>query len=253
MGLFGRRRRGRVGETTDEADVGRDELGEDLTDENGTSTPGTSAEDDHPGTDGPYDRADVPGRQGRLDLGSLWMAGVPGMQLQLEIDQVTSELSAATVLLGESTMQVQAFAAPKRSGIWDEIRTEIAQAVAAQGGTAEPTEGPLGTELMARLPARGNDGAVSFQPARFIGVDGPRWFLRAVITGAAAADAGLAEPLLAVIGSTVVVRGEEAMAPRDLLPLRLPDEGVEDTAEAQAPAVDDFSPFERGPEITEIR
>lgn len=252
MGLFGRRRRDRAGEVTSAA-MDEDEMIAGLADgEEPTPTTATPA-DDHPGTEGPYDRADVPGRQGRLDLGSLWLAGVAGMQLQLEIDQATSELSAATVLLGESTMQVQAFAAPKRSGIWDDIRTEIAEAVGTQGGTAEPTEGPWGTELLARLPARGNDGAVSFQPARFIGVDGPRWFLRAVITGAAASDSTLAEPLLAVVGSTVVIRGEEAMAPRDLLPLRLPDEEVSGPEDDPAPAADDLSPFERGPEITEIR
>jgi hypothetical protein len=49
----------------------------------------------------------------------------------------------------------------------------------------------------------------------------------------------------------VVVRGAEAMAPRELLALRLPEAAVQ---EAPAPeGRDPLEPFERGPEITEIR
>jgi hypothetical protein len=50
----------------------------------------------------------------------------------------------------------------------------------------------------------------------------------------------------------VVVRGSEAMAPRELLPLRLPTADLApDPGQEQArPPLD---PFTRGPEITEIR
>jgi hypothetical protein len=65
--------------------------------------------------------------------------------------------------------------------------------------------------------------------------------------------------LLDVVRSTVVVRGEEAMAPRELLPLKLPEEPDragqdvvgEDVGEGET-TDDDFKPFARGPEITEI-
>jgi hypothetical protein len=90
-----------------------------------------------------------------------------------------------------------------------------------------------------------------FAPARFVGVDGPRWFLRAVFSGRAAIDDDAAGPLMAVVRDTVVVRGESAMAPREMLPLRLPDEATMPSSE---PATDDeLRPFERGPEITEVR
>jgi hypothetical protein len=99
-----------------------------------------------------------------------------------------------------------------------------------------------------------------FSPVRFIGVDGPRWFLRAVFSGPAAVDQDAASTLLDVVRATVVVRGDEAMAPRELLPLKLPEQpapadedAVQDGSSAQeGPSVDDFKPFERGPEITEI-
>ncbi|HEU4674559.1 MAG TPA: DUF3710 domain-containing protein, partial [Motilibacteraceae bacterium] len=68
-----------------------------------------------------------------------------------------------------------------------------------------------------------------------------------------------------VFRATVVVRGDEAMPPREPIPLRLPaqaapaaEDAEDETAtgedEAQGPrSADDLNPFERGPEITEIR
>ncbi len=68
-----------------------------------------------------------------------------------------------------------------------------------------------------------------------------------------------------MIRTAVVDRGQEAIPPRELLTLRLPEtpENPENPEAATETAVDagpdgpahleDFSPFERGPEITEIR
>ena len=66
-----------------------------------------------------------------------------------------------------------------------------------------------------------------------------------------------------MVKATVVVRGEEAMAPRELLALRLTDQADQaggsaedspdqDGPQGAPPSLDDFHPFERGPEITEI-
>ncbi len=206
---------------------------------------------------GPFDRSEVAGLDGRLDLGSMWVTGVPGMELRLEVDQASQNVVGVTAVLGESAVQLQVFAAPRSEGIWPDIRTEIAASITSQGGTADLTTGPLGAELQARMPGTGPDGRTVFSPARFIGVDGPRWFLRAVLSGRAAIDEGAASVLLDVVRATVIVRGDEAMAPRELLPLRLPDQSepvVEDVAddETGAPHLSDLKPFERGPEITEI-
>lgn len=206
------------------------------------------------GTRGPYDRADVPGPEGRLDLGSLWVAGVPGMELRLEVDDESQSIVGVTAVLGESAVQLQAFAAPRSEGLWDDIRQEIAGSITRQGGTADETEGPLGTELQTRMPGQNAQGRTVYSPARFLGVDGPRWFLRAVLSGRAAVDEVAAAPLIDMVRATVVVRGEEAMAPRDLLPLQLPAEAQQTGDDApEAQATEDFSPFARGPEITEIR
>jgi len=211
-------------------------------------------------TDGPFDVTEVEGRDGRVDLGALWMRGVPGMELRLEIDQATQLVNAATAVVEDSALQLQAFAAPRSGRLWDEIRTEIAAAVETQGGTAEEHVGSLGVELRTRMPSAGPDGRTVFAPATFLGVDGPRWFLRGVLSGRAAIDEGAATALVEVFKAAVVVRGTDPMAPRELLPLALPRD-AEAAAVAETAALDaedeaertSLDPFQRGPEITEVR
>lgn len=215
-------------------------------------------------SNGPYDASEVADDDGRLDLGAIRITGVEGMELRLEIDQEQQHVVAATAVIGESALQLQAFAAPRSGGLWRDIRTEIAEAIEAQGGTADHERGALGAELRTRMPSAGPDGRTVFAPARFLGVDGPRWFLRGVISGRGAIDDEAAAPLLDVFRETVVVRGSDPMAPRKLLQLRLPQEeaatmpsatgaGGEPATEDTPSSTDDLNPFERGPEITEVR
>ena len=223
----------------------------------------TSAPLDREGT-GPHDSSEVDlSDDGRLDLGALRIRGVTGMELRLEVDEAADRVVGATAVIADSAVQLQAFAAPRTMGIWDEIRSEIAESILAQGGTADEVRGELGTELRTRMPSAGPDGRTVFAPARFAGVDGPRWFLRAVFSGRAAIDDEAAAPLFEVVRSVVVVRGESAMAPREMLSLTLPvqpDADAADDADADADGAGqtpvrsgDLKPFERGPEITEVR
>lgn len=199
---------------------------------------------------GPWDVDDVPELGPRLDLGALRVPGRQGMQLRMEMERDGSRVIAANVALSGSALQLQAFAAPRTSGIWDELRAEIAASITAQGGTADDVPGPFGRELVARLPIRTADGQPGHRPARFIGIDGPRWFLRAVVTGRAAVDPEAAGEIEGVVADVVVVRGTEARAPRELLPLHLPGRpsaGAAPGAEPAPPAAPS-----RGPEITEV-
>ena len=113
--------------------------------------------------------------------------------------------------------------------------------------------GSFGRELIARIPVRTPDGRSGHQPARFVGVDGPRWFLRAVFHGPAVYEDEAAAAMEAVVKDVVVVRGPDAMAPRDLLPLRLPDAVATPEPDAETDGREPLEPFRRGPEITEIR
>jgi hypothetical protein len=209
-----------------------------------------------PAPGGPWDASEVDGLGRRVDLGAIWLPGVVGMELRMEIDKKTNQVTGVGVTLGGSALQVQAFAAPRTEGIWDEIRAEIAESVTKQGGSVDDLPGPFGRELLARLPVRTPEGRTGHRPARFIGHDGRRWFLRGVLTGAAAVDPQQAAQLEALFADIVVVRGTEARAPRDLLALRLPGQKrpVTGVAGADVPADEPpLDPLTRGPEITEIR
>ncbi|MBO1755379.1 DUF3710 domain-containing protein [Allobranchiibius sp. CTAmp26] len=202
-------------------------------------------------SNGPFDRSEVKHLDDRLDFGAVALRPQAGMELRLDVDEEAGNITGITAVLGESACQVQVFAAPKSGGIWDDIRDEIADGLITGGGSATEELGPLGIELAVRIPARGKDGRTTYSAARFAGVDGPRWFLRAVFSGAAATDEAAAAPLLEFVRDSVVLRGSEARAPRELLELKVPD-AVAQAAEEEN-AGNTLNPFERGPEITEVR
>jgi len=206
---------------------------------------------------GPWDAGqDVPDQE-RIDFGSLLVPTGEGIEVQVSV--VDNQPAWITVIRGDSGLQLQAFAAPKSGGLWDEVRQEIAAEVARSGGQCAEADGPFGVELRARIsPADpvhgGRQGAL--EPVRFLGVDGPRWFLRGLISGPAASQEDRARTLEQVFASVVVVRGEHPVPPRELLEIRLPDEALQALGQ-QPPEPEEgrwpLSPFERGPEITETR
>lgn len=206
------------------------------------------AEEVPPRESGPWDSEEPYSERERVDLGGMRLPVDPGFEVQLNL--AGDQIVGAVIMFNESALQVHAFAAPKRSGIWDEVRGELAEGVKTAGGTAEEREGPFGVELAAQVPT---DGVT--HPVRYIGVDGPRWFLRAVISGRAALDAELAATLEGVIRDIVVVRGDEPMAPKEAIELRLPPEARQTMEQQAATGGDtpDLSPLKRGPEIAEIR
>ncbi|WP_159706740.1 DUF3710 domain-containing protein [Arthrobacter sp. 18067] len=201
---------------------------------------------------GPLDIDEIEDHDGYVDLGALLIAPAEGLQLRLEVEEATQRVVAVTMDLSGSSLQLQAFAAPRSEGLWDEIREQITQSVASQGGETEEISGAFGTELVAKLPAEAADGSRGFRAARFMGVDGPRWFLRGVLGGPAALEREAAMGLEELFRRVVVVRGDNPMPPRELLQLRLPkDAAVPGQAGAPqgAPAMEQP---ERGPEITQI-
>lgn len=239
----------------DRDDVGGGSRGSDGSDGGVESAATDSASATRP--TGPLDRSHVDDDTDYLNLGSIWLRGQQGMELRLEVNEQEQQITGVTAVIGESAVQLQAFAAPRTEGVWIDIRNEIAASITDAGGTAEVVTGEFGEELLTRMPQSGPEGRTVFMPARFIGVDGPRWFVRAVVSGRAAIEAEAADDVHAVIRTAVIDRGEEAMPPRELLPLRLPEaQDAEQASEPDEPTatdVADLKPFERGPEITEVR
>ena len=143
---------------------------------------------------GPLDRSEVDDDTDYLNLGAIWLRGSQGMELRLEVNEQEQQITGVTAVIGESAVQLQAFAAPRTEGVWIDIRNEIATSIVDSGGTAEVVTGEFGEELLTRMPEAGPDGRTVFMPARFVGIDGPRWFLRAVVSGRAAIEPDAPKP-----------------------------------------------------------
>ena len=208
---------------------------------------------------GPWDAEEPFPVLERVDLGSLQVPIGPEHEIQL----VMAEQHGAwvTIRYRESEVQIQAFAASRRGALWDDVRTEIAAEVNTAGGRSQEAEGSFGIELMAQVPAEPGQGPGEpgeMRLVRFVGVDGPRWFVRGLFTGPAADGGDEADLLEEVFRDVVVVRGEHPVPPREILELRLPPEARQ-ALEEQAAAEEenrfggDLNPFERGPEFTETR
>ncbi len=202
---------------------------------------------------GPWDGSgDYPEGE-RIDFGSLLVPVREGFDVQVFVSE--EDGISIAVVGGESGLQLQPFAAPRSSGLWHEVRPEIGEEVAKAGGQSAERDGPFGPELLARVVPQGaEDHDIPPQLLRFLGADGPRWFLRGLISGPAAGDEELARPFEEIFGDVVVLRGEHAEPPRKPLEIRLPDEARQ-VLEGQLAAQDQdpFNPFDRGPEITETR
>jgi Protein of unknown function (DUF3710) len=245
------------------AAAGRDEdSGQELSgDETDYGEPFDDEPDDHEpaGTPraegGPWDAGEAFPAQERVDLGSLQIPVGPEHEIQL----VMAEQHGAwvTVKYRESEVQIQAFAAARRSALWDDVRGEIAAEVNTAGGRSQESEGSFGVELLAQVPIEPGQPAAGMRLVRFVGIDGPRWFVRGLFTGPAADGGEQAELLEQVLREIVVVRGDHPVPPREILELRLPPEARQ-ALEEQAAAEEnrfrgDLNPFERGPEFTETR
>ena len=173
-------------------------------------------------TDGPFDESEANPVRPYIDLGGIKILPREGLNLRLEVEEQTKRIVAVGLDYAESTLQVQPFAAPRTTGLWAETREQIRAQVRQQGGRVEERQGPLGPELLAEVPVLAEGAAAGMRLARFVGVDGPRWFLRGVIGGAATGDVDAAAQVEDLFRSIVVVRGSAPMPPRDLIPLRMP-------------------------------
>ena len=256
-------RHARRGQRPDDEEMTAEEWAEDWTDDDEAGESGEPGGEAGTGAGGepvgrgPWDAdAQYPELQ-RVDLGSLQVPVHPDQQIQLELTDDQSQIVAVGVGTEQGRLQVRALAAPKSGGLWDDERGGVADTIAAAGGQSWEAEGPFGTELHVQEQADPASGLTGPQPARYIGVDGPRWLVVAKISGPAAADPELAKPLEEVLAGIVVVRGDHPVPPRDLLEIQLPPEMrqalAQQMAEAQEAGPEYLNPFERGPEITETR
>jgi hypothetical protein len=169
---------------------------------------------------GPYDSEDLPpaGDTERVDLGSLLITPEPNRELRLQVDEASGVVQSVVIAGPDGAIELRAFAAPRGGDLWSEARSQIAAEVAQSGGTATEREGPWGPELICRVGKRGGNAQVS----RVIGINGPRWMLRASVLGAGAARPDDAKDWEESIRKVAVHRGSQAMPVGEALPVVMP-------------------------------
>ncbi|EPD27089.1 DUF3710 domain-containing protein [Actinotignum schaalii] len=248
MAWFSRRKKNT---TSASQPVEREETGQNLAAQNSgaaegsvETTAGAEAPAAGPKERGPYDESEAPENPALIDGGALRLPILPDATMQFSVDRERQVVLGVVYVMGDSAVQLQVFAAPKSASLWEDIRVEVISSIANQGGRFQEAEGEYGPEIQAQMPAE--NGRV---PVRFIGIDGPRWLLRVAVTGRGAVDPERGtEVLHRVLDDLVVVRGTQAIPPRELLPLALPQQGE---PEPETPDTGIELP-KRGPEIQEI-
>ncbi len=174
---------------------------------------------------GPWDSTEKSDDEGRyIDLGSLLIRGDEGFSLQLPADNDEGDIGSVVLVAEGSALELRAFAASRSGGLWEEIRADIATEVARLGGESTEADGPYGAELTVSVPAETAEGESGMQASRIIGIDGPRWMLRATLLGEAALTEDAA--LMAALRDVIVARGAEPRIQREPLLLTIPPHAV---------------------------
>ena len=181
--------------------------------------PESSAEYEGRGDErGPWDVEDenVPDYDEYLDMGSCYLPFLKGIELRVKANRATQQVLGTTITYGSSSVEIEAFAAPKTLGLWDDVRADLIEA----NKDAKEVEGVFGTELALPVTVKGGRKVLT----RIVGVDGPRWMLRGIFSGKAATDpeGEEAKALNQFFADIVVERGDDPLAPRDLIPMHPP-------------------------------
>ena len=121
--------------------------------------------------EGPFDIDDFddPGvaELARLDLGSVLIPMPEGSQLQVELTE-SGVPSAVWVITPNGRFTIAAYAAPKTTGLWREVASELADSLRKDSAKVSIKDGPWGREVVGTA-----SGVV-----RLIGVDVYRWMIR---------------------------------------------------------------------------
>ena len=177
---------------------------------------------------GPWDFSErTPGDdETYIDLGPLKVRVRVGIDVQLPTDGEGGEIGSVVLVADDAALELRTFAATRSGGLWDEVRDDLIIEVERLGGECEQVDGLFGPELLVKVPVDLPDGEKGFQPSRIVGIEGPRWLLRATFLGDAGlnpSDEGL---LMDTLRDVIVDRGPEPRIPRESLLLTLPANAV---------------------------
>ncbi|WEV72907.1 DUF3710 domain-containing protein [Bifidobacterium sp. ESL0790] len=167
---------------------------------------------------GPWDidEEDAPDYDEYLDMGSYYLPFMKEIELRVKANRASGQVLGCTISYKSSSLEIEAFAAPKTMGLWDDMREDLL----ASNSKASEHAGVFGMEVKLPVKVKGGKSVTT----RIVGVDGPRWMLRGIFSGRAATQPSSPETkaLNKFFSEIVVDRGEEPLAPRDFIPMHPP-------------------------------
>lgn len=176
---------------------------------------------------GPRSAEEVDTSFGYVNLGSILVPAVKGMQVRTQVADDGHTVLRVLLVLGDSGLQIFAAAAPRSGGVWEDVRAQIREGFESQGTHVEDVHSRYGVELHADIPTTMPDGRTATSRMRIIGREGPRWFARIDVLGPAAQSVDASREIEKVLDRIVILRDERPRARLELLPVHIPDEAVE--------------------------
>lgn len=167
---------------------------------------------------GPWDidESEAPNYDEYLDMGAYYLPFMQDIELRVKANRTSGEVLGCTISYKSSSVEIEALAAPKTLGLWDGMQEDLLEA----NPKASTQPGVFGMEVKLPVTVKGGKTVTT----RIVGVDGPRWMLRGIFSGRAATnpDSPETKALNQFFSEIVVDRGEEPLAPRDLIPMHPP-------------------------------
>lgn len=184
-------------------------------------------------SEGPWSLADAPADAEFLDFGPLRLPKIPGLRARVEMDMRTDRIGAVAVYVADGWVQLQVIGARSGNGAWTGVRRAIADRLKRGPGHQHIVEGRFGTELIATVTTRDEDGLLHDAVMRFVGIDGDRWLLRAVATGGSVTTDAAVARVDALLSRIAIDRGEEALTVGEVMELKAPPGHLDDSAWAE--------------------
>lgn len=169
-----------------------------------------------------------------VDFGALLVPRLARLGVHPDGQIGDNAFGALTLRLGVAGAEVMVVAAPKSKGLWQELREEIETEARKQGAKVTTSQGSFGPEIHVQMSAQTAAGQSGNLQMRYVGIDGPNWFMRVIFTGDIDPHHADVAELEAALRHFVVVRGSQPLTPRSIVPIVLPDDLVKQLAQLQA-------------------
>ena len=172
--------------------------------------------------DGPWSLDSAPAGAEFIDFGALQLPAIAGIKARVELDTKVRKVGAVSVLVNDCAVQLQVVAARAGKPLWPQVRRSVLAGLQKGAGHQHVQDGRFGAEVIAQLTVRKSSGLTQDVPMRFVGVDGDKWMLRAVVTGPSVLSDATVDRVDALISHIAVHRGSDARAEGEVIELSPP-------------------------------